>query len=207
LHVVDDELCRRRDEERGLLVRVAAGDREAFRRIDERFRPLVLQVVRRQLHDAWLAEDVTQEVMLEVWRLAPRYDPAHSAIAWIRTIATRRAIDRVRKTQADRERDRRLGIRDHEAVDHSSVDRAEAVLDRLALRRALGTLPERQRRAVVLRYLADLSGPELGRALGVPTGTAKSRARDGVLTLRQKLVGPAGEARGGSGDRVGRFDG
>jgi RNA polymerase sigma-70 factor (ECF subfamily) len=206
LHVVDDELCRRRDEERGLLVRVAAGDREAFRRIDERFRPLVLQVVRRQLHDAWLAEDVTQEVML-VWRLAPRYDPAHPAIAWIRTIATRRAIDRVRKTQADRERDRRLGIRDHEAVDHSSVDRAEAVLDRLALRRALGTLPERQRRAVVLRYLADLSGPELGRALGVPTGTAKSRARDGVLTLRQKLVGPAGEARGGSGDRVGRFDG
>jgi RNA polymerase sigma-70 factor (ECF subfamily) len=207
LHVVDDELCRRRDEERGLLLRVAAGDREAFRRIDERFRPLVLQVVRRQLHDAWLAEDVTQEVMLEVWRLAPRYDPAHPAIAWIRTVATRRAIDRVRKTQADRERDRRLGIRDHETVDHSSVDRAEAVLDRLALRRALGTLPERQRRAVVLRYLADLSGPELGRALGVPTGTAKSRARDGVLTLRRKLVGPAGEARGGSGDRVGRFDG
>ncbi|MBM7476831.1 sigma-70 family RNA polymerase sigma factor [Curtobacterium herbarum] len=204
---MDDELCRRRDEERALLLRVAAGDRQAFRQLDERFRPLVLQVARRQLHDAWLAEDVTQEVMLEVWRLAPRYDPSHPAIAWIRTIATRRAIDRVRKTQADRERDRRLGIRDHEAVDHSSLDRAEAVLDRLALRRALGSLPERQRRAVVLRYLADLSGPELGLALGVPTGTAKSRARDGVLTLRRTLVGPTGEGRGGSGERVGRFDG
>lgn len=204
---MDDELCRRRDEERALLLRVAAGDREAFRRIDERFRPIVLQVARRQLHDVWLAEDVTQDVMLEVWRLAPRYDPSHPVIAWIRTIATRRAIDRVRKAQADRERDRRLGIRDHEALDHSSLDRAEAVLDRQALRRALGTLPERQRHAVVLRYLADLSGPELGRALGVPTGTAKSRARDGVLTLRRTLVGPAGEGSEGSGDRLGRFEG
>ena len=202
-----DELRRRQDEERALLLRVAAGDREAFRAVDERFRPLVLQVARRQLHDTWLAEDVTQEVMLEVWRLAPRYDPAHPAIAWIRTIATRRAVDRVRKTQADRERDRRVGVRDHEAVDHSALDRAEAVLDRLALRRALGSLPERQRHAVVLRYLADLTGPELGRALGVPTGTAKSRARDGVSTLRRMLVGPAGEAGGGSGDRAGRFDG
>jgi RNA polymerase sigma-70 factor (ECF subfamily) len=204
---VDDELCRRRDEERALLLRVAAGDREAFRRLDERFRPLVLQVARRQLHDAWLAEDVTQDVMLEVWRLAPRYDPAHPAIAWIRTIATRRAIDRVRKAQADRERDRRLGVRDHEAVDHGSVERAEAVLDRLALHRALGRLPERQRHAVVLRYLADLSGPELGRALGVPTGTAKSRARDGVLTLRRTMTGPAGADRADSGERPGTVEG
>ncbi|PZE62785.1 RNA polymerase subunit sigma [Curtobacterium sp. MCPF17_001] len=207
MHGVDDELRRRRDEERALLLRVAAGDREAFRRIDQRFRPLVLQVVRRQLRDDWLAEDVTQDVMLEVWRLAPRYDPAHPAIAWIRTIATRRAVDRVRKAQADRDRDRRVGIRDHEDVDHGALDRAESVLDRMALRRALEALPERQRHAVALRYLADLTGPELGRVLGVPTGTAKSRARDGVLTLRRTLVGPAGEDSGGSGDRAGRFDG
>lgn len=204
---MDDELLRRRDEERDLLLRVAAGDRTAFRRLDARFRPLVLQVAGRVTGDPWLAEDVAQDVMLEVWRRAHRYDPAHPPVTWIRTIATRRAIDRVRKAQADRERDRRIGMRDHEPVDHGSVDRAEAVLDRVALHRALVTLPDRQRQAVVLRYLADLSGPELGRALGVPTGTAKTRARDGVTALRRTLARTGVGSVGDAGVRPGRFDG
>ncbi|WP_181439403.1 sigma-70 family RNA polymerase sigma factor [Curtobacterium sp. MCBD17_032] len=188
---MDEELERRRDEERALLSRVAAGDRAAFRLVDQRFRPLVELVARRVSGDSWLAEDVAQDVMLEVWRLAPRYDPAHPVATWIRTITTRRTIDRVRKAQADRERDRRIGARDAELVDHGATERAEAVLDRRDLYRAIGALPERQRRAVVLRYLAELSGPELGRALGVPTGTAKTRARDGVITLRRALGGPS----------------
>ncbi|PYY46141.1 RNA polymerase sigma factor [Curtobacterium sp. MCBD17_023] len=204
---MDDELERRRTEERALLSQVAAGDRAAFRLLDQRFRPLVVQVARRVSGDSWLAEDVAQDVMFEVWRLAPRYDPAHPVVTWIRTIATRRAIDRVRKAQADRERDRRIGSRHSDLVDHGAVERAESVLDRRSLHRAIDALPEQQRRAVVLRYLAELSGPELGRALGVPTGTAKTRARDGVMTLRRALCGQRTHEGGGAPVPPGKFDG
>ena len=181
------DLLARRDEERALVLAVAAGDRRAFTQLHARFRPLVERYVRHQLHDAWQAEEVVQDVFLEIWQIAGRFDPSHSAIAWIRTIAQRRAIDRVRKSRADRERDLRIGARDHEPIDHVSVERAESVLDRAELRRAVRTLPDRQREAVVLRHLVGMSGPELGATLGVPVGTAKTRARDGVLTLRRTM--------------------
>lgn len=185
---MDDALLARRDEERALLLAVAAGDRRAFDLLYRRFRTLVERYVRHQLVDPWQAEEVVQDVFLEIWQIADRFDPAHSAIAWIRTIAQRRAIDRVRKSRADRDRDLRIGARDFEGVDHSSTDRAESVLDRIALRGAVTALPERQREAVVLRHLVGMSGPEVASVLGVPVGTAKTRARDGVLALRRVMV-------------------
>lgn len=163
---MNDDLLAKRDEERALLVAVAAGDRAAFTRLHARFRPLVAKYVRHQLVDAAQAEEVVQDVFLEIWQIADRFDPAHSAIAWIRTIAQRRAIDRVRKARADRDRDLRIGARDLEVVDHSSAERAESVLDRSELRRALAALPGRQRDAVVLRHLVGMSGPEVATTLG-----------------------------------------
>ncbi|MDR6170003.1 sigma-70 family RNA polymerase sigma factor [Curtobacterium sp. SORGH_AS_0776] len=185
---MDDGLLAKRDEERALLIAVAAGDRHAFTRLHDRFRPLVERYVRHQLVDAWQAEEVVQDVFLEIWQIADRFDPAHSAIAWIRTIAQRRAIDRVRKSRADRDRDLRIGTRDADLVDHSSVERAESVLDRAELRRAVAALPGRQRDAVVLRHLVGMTGPEVAARLGVPVGTAKTRARDGVIALRRVMV-------------------
>lgn len=184
-----DELLARRDEERALLLAVATGDRAAFARLHTRFRPLVERTVRHHLVDAWQAEEVVQDVFLELWQIADRFDPAHSAWAWIRTIAGRRAIDRVRKSQADRDRDLRIGTRDLELVDHASTERAESVLERDALRAAVSALPARQREAVVLRHLVGMSGPEAAASLGVPVGTAKTRARDGVIALRRVLAG------------------
>ncbi|MFJ3322417.1 sigma-70 family RNA polymerase sigma factor [Curtobacterium sp. NPDC086286] len=185
---MNDELLAKRDEERMLLLAVAAGDRAAFTRLHDRFRPLVERYVRHQLVDAWQAEEVVQDVFLEIWQIADRFDPAHSAIAWIRTIAQRRAIDRVRKSRADRDRDLRIGTRDADLVDHSSVERAESVLDRAELRRAVAALPGRQRDAVVLRHLVGMTGPEVAARLGVPVSTAKTRARDGVIALRRVMV-------------------
>lgn len=184
---MDDALLARRDEERAIVLAVAAGDRAAFDLLYRRFRPLVERYVRHQLVDPWQAEEVVQDVFLEIWQIADRFDPQHSAIAWIRTIAQRRAIDRVRKSTADRERDLRIGIRDHDPVDHSATERAEGVLERADLHRALAHLPVRQREAVALRYLAGMSGPEVATSLGVLVGTAKTRARDGVIALRQVL--------------------
>lgn len=184
-----DELELRREEERGFLLAVAAGDGSAFSRLHARFRPLVDRWVRAQLADAAQAEEVVQDVFVEVWQLAHRFDPEHTAVAFIRTIAQRRAIDRVRKSRADRERDLRIGARDHEPVDHAATDRVESVLERAALHRAVRSLPDRQREAVVLRHLLGLSGPELAATLDVPLGTAKTRARDGVLALRRIMTG------------------
>ncbi|MBT2502463.1 sigma-70 family RNA polymerase sigma factor [Curtobacterium sp. ISL-83] len=183
-----DDLIARRDEERALVLAVAAGDAAAFTRLHARFRPLVEHFVRHQLVDPWQSEEVVQDVFLEIWQIAERYDPAHSAFAWIRTIAQRRAIDRVRKSCADRDRDLRIGGRDFELVDHSAAERAESVLDRAVLHRAVAALPDRQREAVVLRHLVGMTGPELAATLEVPVGTAKTRARDGVLALRRAMA-------------------
>lgn len=174
------------------MVAVGRGDRAAFTRIHTRFRPLVHRWARQYVADAGLAEEVVQDVFLELWMIADRFDPSHSAIAWIRTITQRRAIDRLRKSRADRDRDLRIGARDIELVDHASVERAESVLDRVELGRALRALPPRQREAVVLRHLVGMSGPETGACLGVPTATAKTRARDGVLALRRVMTSPSG---------------
>lgn len=176
-----------RDEERELLLRSAAGDHDAFTELHRRFRPLVESWVRHHLVDRSLSEEVVQDVLLEVWCRAGRYDPQHAPVSWIRTIAQRRAIDRVRKAEADRHRDLRIGIRMFDTVDHATTERAEGVLERVALHRALAALPTRQREAVVLRHLGELSGPELAERIGVPLGTAKTRARDGLLTLRRSL--------------------
>jgi len=185
---MDEALLARRDEERALLLAVAAGDHRAFDLLHARFRTLVERYVRLHLADTWQAEEVVQDVFLEIWQIADRFDPAHSAIAWIRTIAQRRAIDRLRKHRADRDRDLRIGARDLEPIDHDGTDRAESVLDRAALHSAVRALPERQREAVVLRHLVGLTGPELAAVLAVPLGTAKTRARDGVRALRRVMV-------------------
>ncbi len=186
---MDDELEQRREDERALLLAVAHGDDTAFTRLHARFRPLVDRWVRTQLADQAQVEEVVQDVFLEVWQLAHRFDPSYTAVAFIRTIAQRRAVDRVRKSRADRERDLRVGARDHEPVDHAAADRVETVLERAALHRAVRALPHRQREAVVLRHLVGLTGPELAATLDVPLGTAKTRARDGVVALRRIMTG------------------
>lgn len=170
------------------MIAVAGGDRSAFSALYQRFRPLVDRWVRHHLSDPAQVEEVVQDVFLELWLIADRFDPRHSVIAWVRTIAQRRAIDRVRKSCADRDRDHRIGVRDLELVDHSATERAESVLDRAALRAAVAALPCRQREAVVLRHLHGLTGPETAETLGVPLGTAKTRARDGIASLRRAMV-------------------
>jgi RNA polymerase sigma-70 factor, ECF subfamily len=190
---MEAELLARRAEERALLLAAATGDHAAFERVYRRFRPLVEQWVQQYLADRSQVEEVVQDVFLEMWLLADRFDPAHSAFAWIKTIAGRRAIDRARKTRADRERELRIGSRDLVVVDHATVERAESVLDRVEVRRALAVLPERQREAVALRYLVGMSGPEVGARLGIPTATAKTRVRDGLIALR-RVVDRAGVA-------------
>jgi len=171
-----------------LLVAVAGGDQQAFAGLYDRVTPQVLGVALRVLRDRALAEEVTQEVMVEVWRKADRFDPERgTASGWITTLAHRRAVDRVRSEQASRDRDDRVSRRDEPRAFDAVADEVQVNLDHWQVRRALSTLTERQREAIELAYFGGHTYRDVARVLGIPEGTAKSRLRDGLLRLREAL--------------------
>jgi RNA polymerase sigma-70 factor (ECF subfamily) len=167
---------------------VASGDRAAFASFYDFLAPRVLGVITRVLRDPFQSEEVTQEVFLEIWQTATRFDAAKgNPISWTMTIAHRRAIDRVRAAQASRTRDLKIGIRDY-AVAHDSVAEAgEMSLERVRIAKAMSTLTPRQHEAISLSYYDGLSHGEIAAQLGIPMGTVKTRMRDGMLKLRKAM--------------------
>ena len=171
-----------------VLTAVARGDRAAFADLYDLVVPAVFGIIRRLVRDPSQSEEVTQEVMLELWRTAARYDPAQgSAIGWILTIARRRAIDRVRSEQASRDRVEKVAPMQIER-EHDHV--SEEVLrssDRSAVSTALAGLGRLQREAIELAFFGGLTQSEIAGRLGVPLGTIKTRIRDGMLRLQETL--------------------
>lgn len=179
-----------------LLAGIREGDHAAFAELYRRMSRQLLGYVQRRLVDHAQSEEVLQEVFLHVWENAARFDPSRAKVStWLHRIAHGRAVDRIRSAQAATNRDLRVGIRDHETVDHSADDAVEAMGDSAELRRALQRLSPIQREAVMLRYLRDLSGVETAQLLGVKVATAKTRARDGLASLRAILEADRESAR------------
>jgi RNA polymerase sigma-70 factor, ECF subfamily len=165
---------------------VARGDERAFAVVYDAAAATVLGTVRRVLRDPAQSEEVMQEVLLEVWRTAARFDPdSGSALAWIMTLAHRRAVDRVRTEQRAAERELRAA-RASIAYDEV-IDAVEARLEHERVRRCLGALTDLQRESVTLAYYGGYSYPEVARLLGVAVGTVKTRMRDGLIRLRDCL--------------------
>jgi len=137
--------------------------------------------------DPHLAEDVVHETFLDLWLHPGQFDPTRAdLLSWLRTIARRRAIDRIRSLEAPRHRDLRIGVRDHDSVDHA--DDRDALYIRSRLRDALAGLTDKQREPVLLRYLGERTIPEVAQHLGISISTAGTRVRDGVLALRLSLT-------------------
>jgi len=171
-----------------LLTRVAGGDQLAFAELYDQTAPRVLGLVRRLLKDHAQSEEVTQEVFLEIWQTATRFDTARgSASSWMLTMAHRRAVDRVRASQAGRDRDLRIGVRDLDTDFDSVTESVEIRIEHERVERALGRLTELQRQAVRLAYYGGYSHSEVAAMLGVPIGTVKTRLRDGMIRLRDEM--------------------
>lgn len=193
-----------------LLPLVARGDQKAFEELYGLVSGPVYGLVRRVLRDREQSEEVAQEVLLELWRTAARFDPARgTALAWILTLAHRRAVDRVRSARAAGERERREAERAVRAERIERTERAvraespaldqvaeevgggpereetgEGGLEREWVRRCLERLTDLQHQAVTLAYYDGYTYREVARRLSLPLGTVKSRMRDGLTRLR-----------------------
>ncbi len=182
--------ARSADELTVALARAAAGDQQAFARFYDLAAPMIYGLVLRVIRNPALAEEVTQEVFVELWRLAPRYDRTKgSARAWASAIAHRRAIDRVRSEQAARNRDERDG-RSVETPHDSVAEAVETKFDHEQVGHALGQLGEAQREALTLAFYGGHTYVNVARILAVPEGTIKTRIRDGLARIRDILEGP-----------------
>ena len=172
----------------GLLALVADGDEPAFAELYRRVAPAVFGLVTKVVRDPAQAEEVTQEVFVELWRTSPRFDPARgTARSWIMTCAHRRAVDRVRSAERAARRDDLAGRRDQGRPYDEVVEQVETSLEREHVRRSLDVLTDLQREAVVLAYYGGYTHRQIAELLGVPSGTVKTRLRDGLLRLRDHL--------------------
>lgn len=167
----------------GLLGRVARGDQAAFESVYDQLAGPVYGLVRKVLRDPAQSEEVTQEVLLQVWRTASRFDPGKgSAVTWVMTIAHCRAVDRVRAENAAAQR-----VRDTAQPAASNDEVAEIVearLDRQRVRNCLESLTGTQGESITLAYYGGYSYPQVAGLLGVALGTVKTRIRDGLIRLR-----------------------
>ena len=169
-----------------LLTHVAKGDQAAFEALYDQLGASVYGLIRKVLRNPSQAEEVAQEVLLEVWRTASRFDPARgSAATWVLTIAHRRAIDRVRAEEAAAAREQRTA-QAPAAIDEVA-ETVEASMDAERLRRCLAGLTELQRESITLAYYGGYSYAQVAALLDTALGTIKTRIRDGLTRLRACL--------------------
>jgi len=178
----------RPDDLEARLKQVAKGDRGAFDHVYREMAGSVYGLARRVLRDPAQAEEVAQEVLVEVWRTASRFDADRgSARAWMLTIAHRRAVDRVRAEQAAHEREARVAASSQEVEFDQVVEAVETRLEAQRVRHCMEVLTDLQRESVTLAYYGGYTYPEVATLLGAPLGTVKTRLRDGLGRLRDCL--------------------
>ncbi|HYR58845.1 MAG TPA: sigma-70 family RNA polymerase sigma factor [Chthoniobacteraceae bacterium] len=179
------------DAEIELLRRTGRGDRNSFEQIYERFSGVLFSTAYRVLNNQEAAEDVVQDVFVQIWEKAPLYDPARGKpLTWAVTLTRNKAIDRLRSVQ----RRHRL----HEDVekqaatfeqfdDRSSLDAVNGVERAQMVRQAIGKLSREQRESIELAFFSGLTQTEIAERLAEPLGTVKARIRRGMMRLREVI--------------------
>jgi RNA polymerase sigma-70 factor (ECF subfamily) len=172
-----------------LLKAVSRGDEQALAQLYDNYRVILFGLLVRILNSREEAEDVLQEVFLQVWRRAKDFDETRGKpFTWLVTLARSRAIDRLRSLGA-RDRVAQASIREaSEEVSDAAFDTFRSE-QRALVTSALSQLPEEQKRPLVLAYFDGLTQSEIAANLGAPLGTVKTRMRAGMMKLRQVLAG------------------
>jgi len=177
-----------RSEIDALLRAVARGDDAAFARLYDLLSPRVFGLARRVLRDPAQAEEMAQEVLVEVWRTASRFDTERgSGLSWVLTIAHRRTVDRVRSEQASTDRMHRVAAASAEVPYDEVADQVGTRLERQQVRRCLDGLTPLQKEAITLAYYGGHTYREVATLLGAALPTIKTRMRDGLIRLRDCL--------------------
>ena len=172
-----------------LMRRIGAGDSEALAEVFDAHSPLVLGLLFRILGRRSEAEEILQEVFLQVWMQAERYDPDRaSPRGWILMLARSRALDRLRRRESSRRREEEVsGGAEFLAVHPLGTERLEAVERRSRITSALSLLSADQRHCIELAFFEGLTHTQIAERLQAPLGTVKSRILLGMNKLRQTL--------------------
>ena len=166
-----------------MVTALKAGDQSAVAQLYDRYSSVVYAVALRVLSDTGAAEDVLQEVFLQLWRKPQAFDAARGNLgAWLAVITRNRAIDalRRRKPETDIE-DVIVSVAPDLAADADRSRAAEKV------RGVLGSMPALQRTALEMAYFEGMSHSEIATKTGEPLGTIKTRIRAGLMTLRKSF--------------------
>lgn len=172
-----------------LVTRVADGDARAFEALYDRYRAPAFGLALRLTGRAGIAEEVTQDAFLNLWRRASRYDPSRGSLGtWLLTFVRHRAIDALR-SGARRERNVDLGsVAEHLEAPQRTDDQVARHEDSCTARRLMGELPSAQREVIELAYFGGLTQGEIAAEVGVPLGTVKGRSRLALEKLRRSVT-------------------
>jgi RNA polymerase sigma-70 factor, ECF subfamily len=188
-----------REKDADVVEKMAAGDEgEALERFYRRHAGVALALIRRILGSAAEAEELLQEVFVELWRRAPQYDRRRASVStWVATIARSRALDALRARRR-RHGDQQVPAEEG-ALAAPSAERPDELAaseqSRRVVRAAIARLSEDQRRVLELSYFRGLSHSEIARAIDIPVGTVKSRILGAMRVLRAALADPKGGER------------
>jgi RNA polymerase sigma-70 factor (ECF subfamily) len=174
-----------------LLARIARRERVAFEQLYDRYANILYATALKFVKESADAQDVVQDVFIQIWDKAHLYDPAKGKpLTWALTLTRNRSIDRIRSIQ------RRTRLRDDFEAE-TRVDESAGVKEALSevdagekgqiLRKAVAQLSTQQRRVIELAYFRGLTQVEIADQLGEPLGTIKARARRGLLKLKELL--------------------
>lgn len=175
-----------------LLPRIASGDGTAVEACLQRYSPLVWSLARRMWKEVTAVEDVVQEIFIEIWKSAARFDASKaSETTFIATIARRRIIDRRRRISSAPPQE---GMEEREMpVEEEGFERIDIGDEALRARAALDQLKPEQRRVILMSVVDGLTHQEVAQATGLPLGTVKSHIRRGLDKAAQLLRAPRGE--------------